>query len=280
MRPPPASPGIPHGAVAVGLCVALLTTGCATVPYVGQGPYPQIERGYPFFPVDALGNILSLPSKILLLNWKVDNHAVSEETEKGLVEYLKYRASDLQGVKVRINQWAPFDELQRLVTNKRVAWPYRLLIGLPVTLVFDVLLPGRLLGGDHYNPYTDTMHLYSDLTPISVHEAGHAFDFSKQKYPGTYALLRFLPFVDLYQEFQATDEAIEHFIETGDRKNEFVSYKTLYPAYGTYVGRYFIAPVGLVIVVFGHLYGRKVARDRREAYRRLDTMKEAAGTGK
>lgn len=260
--------------MAAGLCVALLTAGCATVPYVGQGPHPQIERGQPFFPIDALGNILSLPSKILLLNWKVDNHAVSEETEKVLVEYLTYRAGNLQNVKVRINQWAPFGELQRLVTNKRVAWPYRLLIGLPITLVFEVLLPGRLLGGDHYNPYTDTMHLYSDLAPVSVHEAGHTFDFSKQRYPGTYALLRFLPLVDLYQEFQATNEAIEHFIETGDRENEFVSYKVLYPAYGTYVGRYFITPVALGVVVFGHLYGQKVASDRKAVYKRLDAMKE------
>ncbi len=268
--------GVPRGLVA-GLCVALLTTGCATVPYVGQGPHPQIERGQPFFPIDALGNILSLPSKILLLNWRVDNHAVSGETEQVLVEYLKHQDESLQHVKIRINQWSPFNDLGRLFTNRRVAWPYRLLIGFPVTLIFEVLLPGRLLGGDHYNPYTDTVHLYSDLAPVSVHEGGHAFDFSKQRYPGTYALLRFLPLVDLYQEFKATDEAVEYFTEKGDRQNELSSYKILYPAYGTYVGRYFITPVALGIVVFGHLYGRKVARDRREVYQRLDAMKEAAG---
>ncbi len=260
--------------VAAALCSALLTTGCATVPYVGQGPNPQIERGQPFFPVDAIGNIVSLPSKLLLLNWRVDNHAISEETERILVEYLKYRPEDLRDLKIRINQWAPFGEFKHLWANKKVAWPYRLLIGLPVTLVFDVLLPGRLLGGDHYNPYTNTVHLYSDLPPIEIHEAGHALDFSKQKYPGTYAALRFLPLADLYQEFKATDEAIAYFIHVGDRKNELSSYKILHPAFGTYVGRYFTRPYGLIFVAMGHLHGRKLASDRAEVYRRLDAMKE------
>ena len=76
---------------------------------------------------------------------------------------------------------------------------------------------GRLLGGDHYNPYTNTMHLYSDLPPVSIHEAGHALDFSTQRHAGTYGALRVVPFVDLYQEFKATDEAIAYFMEIGDR---------------------------------------------------------------
>ena len=253
--------------VAAALCSACLTTGCATVPYVGQGPHPQIERGTPFFPLDAIGNILSLPAKLLLWNWKVDNHTVSKETERVLVEYLQYRAEDLGDLKVRINQWAPVGELKRLWANKRVAWPYRLLLGFPITLAFEVVLPGRLLGGDHYNPYTNTVHLYSDLPPVSAHETGHAFDFSKQRYPGTYAALRFLPLTDLYQEFKATDEAIAYFIHLGDRQNELSSYKILYPAFGTYVGRYFTAPYGLIFVVIGHLHGRKLASDREEVYR-------------
>ena len=251
--------------------VAALLSGCATVPYVGQGPHPQIERGQPLLPVDALGNLLSLPSKLILLNWKVDNHAISEETEQVLVDYLNYRPEDLQDLKIRLNQWTPFHDLGRLWSNKKVAWPYRLLMGLPVTLVFEVLLPGRLLGGDHYNPYTNTIHLYSDLPPISIHEAGHAYDFASQRLPGTYALLRFVPFVELLQELKATDEAIIYFTETDDLENELSSYKILYPALGTYIGQRFISPYGLAAVAVGHLAGRKMAANRREeADRRLE----------
>lgn len=256
-------------ALSVSLAVALLS-GCATVPYVGQGPHPQIERGQPIPPVDAIGNVLSLPYKLLLLNWKVDNHHISPATEQVLVSYLNRRPEEMGDLKIRLNQWAPFDELERLLSNKRVAWPYRLLIGLPVTLVFEILLPGRLLGGDHYNPYTHTIHLYSDLPPLAIHEAGHAYDFAKQRLPGTYALLRFLPFVELTQEIKATDEAIGYFTETGDRANELNSYKILYPALTTYAGRYFIFPYGLAVVAIGHLAGRKMAANRREWYRRRE----------
>jgi hypothetical protein len=118
---------------------------------------------------------------------------------------------------LRLNQYNPAQDLSRLARNRHVAWPYRLLIGLPVTLLSDVLLPGRLFPwGDYYNPYTNTVHLYSDLPAVSLHEAGHAHDFSKQRYKGTYALGRLVPFVDLFQEFHATDEAIDHTIEIQD----------------------------------------------------------------
>jgi hypothetical protein len=253
--------------------IVLSSAGCATTPYVGQGPHPQIERGHPFFPVDAIGNVLSLPSKLILFNWKVDNHAVSSDTEEALVKYMSYRAENLKDTKIRINQWSPHGELKRLWINKHVAWPYRLLIGLPITLVFEILLPGRLLGGDHYNPYTDTVHLYSDLAPVALHEAGHVYDFSKQEYRGTYALLRLVPFANLYQEFRATDEAIEYLITVEDRETELNSYKILYPAYGTYVGSYMLFPFGLGAVIFGHFHGRATADEREETYQRLDAMR-------
>jgi hypothetical protein len=252
----------------------LLNASCATnAPYVGQGPNPQIERGHPFPPVDVLGNILSLFNKLLLFNWKVDNHSVSAETEQVLAKYLSYRADALGKLRVRINEWAPHKDLYRLWTNKQVAWPYRLLIGLPVTLIFEVILPGRLFGGDHYNPFTDTVHLYSDLAPIALHEAGHSYDSSRERYRGTYAMLRMAPLADLYQEFRATDEAIEYCIAVGDRKTELDGYKILYPAYGTYVGRYLLFPFGLGGVIFGHIHGRRTAEEREEQYMRLDAAR-------
>lgn len=55
------------------LLLGLALAGCAiTVPYTGVGPYPQLERGAPIPPVDAVGNVLSLPIKLLLWNWEVN----------------------------------------------------------------------------------------------------------------------------------------------------------------------------------------------------------------
>lgn len=263
------------------LCLAaalLCLGGCATVtPYVGQGPHPQITRGEPLPLIDGLGNLLGLPSKILLWSWKVNDHAISEQTEQVLAEYL----DSAQGkppfldTRFRLNQYSPLDDLHRLITNHHLSWPFRLLLGLPTTLVSEVLLPGRLLGGDHYNPFTNTVHIYSDDPAITLHEAGHANDFSAQRYPGVYAALRLVPFVDLYQEYVATDKAIGHFMAVQDREAELHSYKILYPAYGTYVGAY-IAPYGNIGgALIGHVWGRGKAYSRAQYYKAMDKTNAA-----
>ena len=120
------------------------------------------------------------------------------------------------------------------------------------------------------------MQIYSDLPSVALHEAGHVHDFNKRRYKGTYALVRLIPFVDLYQEFQATDEALTYLIETGERQEELAAYKILYPAYGSYVGGYFFILGGpLIGAVGGHLWGRAKAHSRAKYYYEQD---QALGT--
>ena len=127
--------------------LAVSLAGCATtVPYVGQGPYPQISRGQPIPPLDALANVLGLPSKLLLWNWKVERHSISEQTEQYLVRYIAWPYAHVEDTHFSLNEYNPVRDLGRLIHNHKVAWPYRLLLGLPGMLVFDVLLPGRLFG--------------------------------------------------------------------------------------------------------------------------------------
>jgi len=259
---------------AVGFCAALLLmAGCATAtPYIGQGPHPQIVRGAPNPLIDGLGNLLGVPSKIVLWSWKIDNHAVSAETERALVEYLDSPSAPAHwgDTRFRLNQYAPLDDVHRLIINHHMSWPFRLLLGLPVTLIYDVVLPGRLVGGDHYNPFTNTVHLYSDDAAVTLHEAGHADDFAKQSYPGLYAAIRLLPIVDLYQEYVATDTAITYLIAKQDRETELHAYRILYPAYGTYVGAY-IPPYGSFAgALVGHVLGRSKAHSRARMYAALD----------
>lgn len=267
---------------AIVLVVAFGLVGCATAtPYVGQGPHPQITRGHSIPPIDFIGNIFAIPIKIILWSWKADNHSVSESTEDYLVEYIDAPLSNADGTHFSLNEYAPGRALKRLVTNRKVAWPYRFLLGLPVTLVADVLLPGRLfaglIGGDSYNPFTDTVSIYSDLPSVSLHEAGHAHDFNTKRFKGTYALVRMVPFVDLYQEFQATDEAIGYFIESGEKDEELTSYKILYPAYGTYVGSYlFILGGPLIGAAVGHVWGRMKASSRAKYYKKLDALNQTS----
>jgi hypothetical protein len=256
-----------------GVAVVLaVTTGCATtVPYVGQGPHPQLERGQPIPPIDILANLLALWPKLLLLDWRFANHEISGATEQHVINYLAFTASTvpaLADTKFRLNQYRPLQDLARLVNNRHVAWPYRLLVGLPATLILDVALPGRLFPwGDYYNPWTNTVHLYSDHPAVALHEAGHASDIGRRHFKGTYAAIRLVPFVDLYQEAQATDEAITFFIETGEQQQEVDAYKILYPALGIYAGQYMFIFGGTILgAMIGHMYGRAKAYDRARAY--------------
>lgn len=254
----------------LALVLALGLSGCATIapPYTGPGPHPQLERGAAVPPVDALGNVFSLPAKLLLWSWQFNRHQISPATEQQLVTYLAARdLPAIEDAKFRLNQYRPGDDLARLVRNRHVAWPYRLLLGLPVTLLIDVLLPGRLFPwGDYYNPYTNTVHLYSDHPAIALHEAGHVQDFSTKRFKGTYAAIRLIPFVDLYQEWQASSEAISYLKASDDRATELSAYKILYPAYGTYVGSYLFPPIGTVGgALLGHAAGRTEAALRSHA---------------
>lgn len=262
---------------AIVVVSALICSCATTVPYTGQGPHPQLERGVPFPPVDFIGNVLSLPGKLLLWNWQFNLHTISTETEEKLVAYLDDRTLPaFEDTHYRLNQYRPAQDLSRLIKNKHVAWPYRLLLGLPTTLISDVLLPGRLFPwGDYYNPFTNTVHLYSDHEAIALHEAGHAYDFADKKYKGTYAAVRLVPFVDLYQEWQASREAIYYFREVEDHPAEVRAYKALYPAYGTYVGSYFFAPVGSILgALVGHAAGRSKATLRQNYYDKLEAARQ------
>jgi hypothetical protein len=233
-------------AAALPLALALLA-GCATVPYdydaAVEGPRilalrageEQVERGRPNAFLDGLGHyVLSLPSKLILLNWNVDDHDISAETEQSVREYLD--ANGLHQVKVRLNQYKPGDEWRRLGRNRDVNGFWRFTFG-ALTVISYTAFPGRAFGGDNYNPYTNTINLYSDDRAIALHEAGHAKDLAElRRFKGAYSALRVLPLVPLWQEAEATGDAIGWERERGGGDDERHAYRALYPAWGTYVG--------------------------------------------
>ena len=96
-------------------------------------------------PIDFLGNVLSLPGKLILWNSKFNSHSISDGTEEVLIQYLDAkRLPGFEDTTYRLNQYSPIGDLRALLRNKYVGWPYRLLLGFPITLIYDVALPGRL----------------------------------------------------------------------------------------------------------------------------------------
>jgi len=221
---------------------------------------PQIERGESRPLIDAFGWVWGIPSKIILWNRRVENHNVSPQTQQTIENYLA--ENKLDEIKVRINQYRPIDDWKRLTRHKGVAWPWRYTFG-TVTVLGETIFPGRLFGGDHYNPYTGTIHLYSDLASVAIHEGGHAKDFARRSYPGTYAAAYAVPLVPLWHERIATNDALAYFEMNGDRQIQMEAYHVLYPAYGTYVGgglSNLYPPWGTPLYIGGLLSGHALGR--------------------
>jgi hypothetical protein len=259
------------------LLVIIAAAGCAQTRSVSRYAYgdagdyytsdklqaitsEQMERGERRPVLDGVGWVLGIPSKIVLWDRRVDNHSVSPETEEAIAEYLA--VNDLTSVKVRLNQYAPGDEWRRLRANTAVGPGWRYTLGV-VDWLGDVVFPGRLFGGDHYSPYTNTIHIYSDAPAVGLHEAGHAKDWARRKYKGTYAAVYLLPGVPLWHEAVASRDALAYVDANGTREDQQEAYRLLYPAYGTYVGSAvgdFVPGLGIIpyagAVVAGHVVGR------------------------
>ncbi len=268
-------------AAACLLGIALLGAGCATVPYEYGVTYidprlppeppeePQIVRGRPNRVLDASDWIWpgSWLGKLILWDRRVDNHKIGEETEAVLQRYLE--ANELHHVKARLNAYHVRDEWRRLRQNRSVGAGWRYTIGVLGWLQYTIL-PGRFFGGDHYNPYSNTINLYSDIPAIAVHEGGHAKDFADRRWKGTYAAVYIIPLVNLYHEALATSDALGYLKDAESTELQREGYQIMYPAYGTYVGSgigIFVPPLEAWYagaVVGGHVLGRTAAARRVE----------------
>ena len=219
-----------------------------------------VERGEKRPIIDGLGWVVGIPRKIILWDCRVDNHNVSCETEQSIEDYLEEH--QLDHVKVRINQYAPVSDWRRLQSNKSVAWPYRYTLG-ALSVACEAVLPGRIFGRDYYNPYTATVHVYSDVPALAIKQAGHSKDFTRRTYPGTYALATIVPVINLWPEAIATGDVLAYADRHGATDLEREEYRILYPAYGANLGGVAgdvfagaFLPVYAGAVVAGHVVGR------------------------
>ncbi len=232
----------------VGVGLLLGGTGCTTAPYHFGKDHeyvhgyrlppgePQITYGTPYRVLDASDWIWpgSLLGKLLLWNYKVDSHSVSTQTVETIQQFLA--RNDLRDVKVRINDYCVKDELRRTVRNKGIGPAWRYTFGMIAWLQYTAM-PQRFFGGDNYNPYSNTINIYSDLKPVALHEAGHSKDFAGRTYKGSYAFLySIVPLFNLYPEGKASTEALSYMQAQGDAETLEDGYKLLYPAYATYIG--------------------------------------------
>ena len=201
----------------------------STNGYVGP---VEVQRGRSRPVIDAAGRLLGLPNRIAIGDARVDNHNVSPATEMEITNYLEHNG--LNSVLVRSNQYAPLKELKRMVSNDEIRPFWKATFG-SYNLLKYTLLPGRLTGGDWYNPYSKTLNVYSDTPILAVSQATYAEDVRGRVNPGAYAALKDIPLAGLGHETTATKLA-ERWYESESPEKLQAAREILYPNYGAAVG--------------------------------------------
>ncbi len=242
---------------------------------------PQIERGTPRPMIDGIGWVVGIPSKIILWDRRIDNHKISPETESAITQYIS--DLDLCDTKVRLNQYAPFDEWRRLNANRTVGWGWRYTLGV-LAWADEAIFPGRIFGGDRYNAYTNTISIYSDAPSVAVKEGSRARDIRSRSLPGTYAAVNSMPLISMWHETVATGYAMEY-LQDDLPKSEREGYYLLYPSYGAHLGTnlasFTAVPNTVSAAIFaipGHIVGRyegNRVNDSRTMLRAQDTSHSA-----
>ncbi len=226
----------------------------------------EIQRGRPHRIVDGVGKFVGIPNRLAILDQRVDNHQVSAETENAVANYLTQNS--MSSVLIRVNQYDPVGEWRRLVQNKRIRPGWKFTVG-SYQLLKYTLIPGRIFGGDWYNPFTDSINLYSDVPALAVSRAAYAHDVRNRLNPGAYATLKEIPFAGLQHDTVATQTTLSYFEQHVPDQFEAAE-NVLLPSYGADWGGQIasIVPYGQVI---GRIVGGSVANVANRAKRRQAT---------
>ena len=232
---------------------------------------PQFECGRPNKVIDGVGWVFGIPRKIVLWDRRAVNHDVSPQTQESLAEYLS--ANGMASTKVRINEYDPGGEWHRLRANKSVGAGWRYTFGAFGTLAYT-LFPGRLFGADGYNPYTDSVYVYSDIPCVAQEQAAYAKLVHEREYPGTYVAVTSLPFVRLWPEKQAKDDVLSFAAADGTPADKEEAIHAMYPEFGAEIADEFtrFVPGGFLLTATGAAVGHAAAH--------FDTTDKATGDTK
>jgi len=238
-------------------CLVLSSVGCSTFnalqkheivydsPATQHQPV-QIQRGTPRPIIDAAGKFFGFPNRIAIGKSGVDSHSVSQTTEMKITNYLEQ--NNLNSVLVRSNQYAPLDEFKRTLANDQIRPIWKSTFG-TYNLLKYTLLPGRIVGGDWYNPYSNSLHVYSDVPTLAISRAAYAQDLQTRVNPGAYAAIKDIPFAGLSHETTATQLALQWY--EGKPEELEAAREVLLPSYGASVGGQIAS-----IVPYGDVVGR------------------------
>ena len=192
----------------------------------------DVRCGRPNRVIDSAGWLFGVPRKLLLWDRRVDNHDVGSDTTQSIATFAEIHQID--GLCARINQYDPIDEFSRLRTNQTVAPGWRYTLG-TMSVIGYTLIPGRVFGLDQYNPYTNSVYVYSDVPALAVEATAYAKDVRSRALPGTYAAVNHLPFVSIWHESVNVRDAVAFVEQHGTPEERIEGLRVLHANYGSTV---------------------------------------------
>lgn len=209
--------------------------------------------------MDRMRQVAIFPQRLFCRDSTRLDPELSGPHRERLAEYL--RQNDLADVRVLVNQYDPYGEWRRLQANDRISPAWRYTAGL-FSLAGYTVLPGRVFGYQHYNPYTHSLSVNSDRVASAVYEAACAKQIQGSRLPGTYATLSRLPGISLWQTSHAVNDVLGYAALEEDWELEHEAYHECFPRIASGViapAQFFVTPaIGMVMMVSGGAVGRLV----------------------
>ena len=207
----------------ISVATLLLLSGCIQKNYrygiANQDLYATLPRtpnlitvGGHHPRIDSIERTVQYPRK-LLRNWfppsqgQENPEVLRLQAVKTATDYLD--DNGLKGVYVDVREYNPHEQWNRLQNNKRISsfWKYT---GGTLYHVGYCVLPGRALGMDSFNGFTNTLSVNSTSSANSMLHAGYVKKLYDQRYPGTYIAANWLPIVPLFSDASVASDVVTY----------------------------------------------------------------------
>ncbi len=162
--------------------------------------------------IDSIERTVQYPKKIFR-QWfppskpEADPSDLRLQAVQSATDYLD--ENGLKGVYVDVREYNPDEQWNRLVNNQRISSFWKYTGGTLYHLGYCVL-PGRAIGMDSYNGFTNTLSINSTSPSNSLLRAGYVKKLYDQRYPGTYIASNWLPILPLVRDTSVASDVLTY----------------------------------------------------------------------
>ena len=168
--------------------------------------------------IDQIEKIVQTPRRMIRKLFRLpipDPDESATQREQALLLADGYLASNgISDLNIDVRVYDPKLQWQRLNENERIS-PLWKFTGGTIGWLRYTILPMRAFHTDHYDPFTNTLHLNSTRPLQALYESSLAKQYRKQRHlgpakagTGAYGMLQYVPFVPLYHNIKASSDVV------------------------------------------------------------------------